>query len=146
MADPTCNQSESDPGTDPKATTRLHLLWDVFAFQFKLAADGLRDLVLVPLSLVSAIMGLVVGGDDPYQYFRQLLRLGRRSEIWINLFGHRKHEGTSDDLIAPLKNRVLSEAQNNPWISKAGDGLNKTLDSVGEQLKPGDSRKDKSSD
>jgi hypothetical protein len=149
LADPTPNSSEpdsdSEPGADPKATTRLHLLWDVFAFQFKLAADGLRDLILVPLSLVSAVMGLIVGGDDPYQYFRQLLKLGRRSEIWINLFGYRKHEGTSDDLIAPLKKRVLSEAQNNPWISKAGDGLNKTLDSVGEQLKPGQSGKDDSS-
>ena len=144
MVDP--EQKHSSPDSDSKtATTRLHLLWDVFAFQFKLAADGLRDLILVPLSLVTAVMGLIVGGDVPYQYFRQLLKLGRRSEIWINLFGYRKHEGTSDDLIAPLKKRVLSEAQNNPWISKAGDGLNKTLNSVGEQLKPGQSRKDDSS-
>ncbi len=127
------------PTSESRETSRLHLLWDVFAFQFKLAADGLRDLLLSPISIVAAIMGLIVGGDDPYRYFRELLRLGRRSEIWLNLFGTRKHEGTSDDLIAPLKERVLAEAQYNPWISKAGAELNKTLDTVSGRVKTGKS-------
>ena len=115
-------------------TSRLQLLWDVFLFQFKLAADGLRDVLLSPLSIFSAILGLIAGGDDPHQYFRRLLRLGRRSEVWINLFGYRKHEGTSDDLVAPIKERVLSQAQDNPWIRNAGTKLNKTLDSVNASI------------
>lgn len=116
-------------------TSRLQLLLDVLVFQFKLAADGLRDLLLIPLAILSAVMGLVAGGDDPQRYFRDLLRLGRRTEIWINLFGHRQHRGTSDDLIAPIRKRVMDEAQTNPWISRAGDQLNRKLDSVGERLK-----------
>jgi hypothetical protein len=138
---------ESPPGIpheeEPVETSRLRLVLDVFIFQFKLAADGIRDILLSPLSIASAIMGLLAGGDDPYRYFRQLLRFGRRSEIWINLFGHRKHGGTSDELIAPIKDRVMSEAQANPWISRAGGELNRTLDSVGEKIRPaGDKESD----
>ncbi|MGE0622615.1 MAG: hypothetical protein AB7O54_08345 [Pseudomonadales bacterium] len=123
------------PPAEDRNTSRLTLLLDVFVFQFKLAADGLRDILLSPLSIISAIMGLLAGGDDPYRYFRDLLRFGRRTELWINLFGHRRRGGTSDDLIAPLKTRVVSEAQTNPWISRAGDELNRKLDTVGQRLK-----------
>ena len=126
MSDSEHPKSE-DPSTE---TSRLQLLWDVLLFQFKLAADGLRDLLLSPVSIISAILGLVAGGDDPYRYFRQLRRLGRRSEVWINLFGHPKHEGTSDELVAPIKQRVFSHAHSNHWIRNAGTKLNRTLDTV----------------
>lgn len=132
-------EADPDPTTDstdtaPTADSRLHLLWDVLAFQFKLVADGLRDVLLSPLSLFSAVLGLISGGDDPYRYFRQVLMFGRRTEIWINLFGYRKHSGTSDDFIAPLKERVISEARSNPWLSKAGKGINRKLDDVNSEL------------
>ena len=128
--------SEEESADDSaRSTSRLQLLVDVFVFQFKLAADGLRDVILSPLSIISAIMGLIAGGDDPYRYFRDLLRLGRRTEIWINLFGYRKHSGTSDQLIDPIKKKVMSEAQTNPWISRAGGELNRTLDTMGDRMK-----------
>ena len=123
--------------------SRLQLVLDVVVFQFKLAADGLRDVLLSPLSIIAAVMGLVAGGDDPYRYFRDLLRFGRRTELWINLFGYRKHAGTSDDLIAPIKEKVMSEAQANPWISKAGGELNRTLDTMGDRIKPEQDRSDR---
>jgi hypothetical protein len=124
---------QPDPPPAAKApdlhTSRLQLLWDVLLFQFKLIFDGLRDLLLSPISMVAAVMGLVAGGDDPYQYFRKLLRLGRRSEAFINLFGgHRR--GTSDEFIDPLRERVFTEATSNPWLSRAGTRLNEHLDNV----------------
>ena len=135
MEGPEHNAAEAELSEDEdRSKTRLQLLLDVFVFQFKLAADGLRDILLSPLSIISAIMGLVAGGDDPYRYFRDLLRFGRRTEIWINLFGYRKHAGTSDDFIAPIKDKVMNEAQSNPWISKAGSELNRTLDQFGDQM------------
>jgi hypothetical protein len=136
MEDPASAQEESLDlsAEDDRNKSRLQLVLDIFVFQFKLAADGLRDVLLSPLSIISAIMGLVAGGDDPYRYFRDLLRFGRRTEVWINLFGYRKHAGTSDDLIAPIKEKVMNEAQSNPWISKAGGELNRTLDSVGDRI------------
>jgi len=127
---------------DGRGRSRLQLVLDVLVFQFKLAADGLRDVLLSPLSLIAAIMGLIAGGDDPYRYFRDLLRFGRRTEIWINLFGYRKHSGTSDELIAPIKAKVINEAQTNPWISKAGGELNRTLDTVGERINPEQDKND----
>ena len=137
MDDPESTQDEADLSADgDRNRSRLQLVLDVLVFQFKLAADGLRDVLLSPLSLIAGIMGLVAGGDDPYRYFRDLLRFGRRTEIWINLFGYRKHSGTSDELIAPIKDKVMSEAQANPWISKAGGELNRKLDTVGERIKP----------
>ena len=138
MDDPTTPSQEA--GDQSRNTSRLQLLLDVFVFQFKLAADGLRDVILSPLSIIAAVMGLMAGGDDPYRYFRDLLRLGRRSEVWINLFGYRKHSGTSDDLIAPIKKKVMTEAQTNPWISKAGGELNRTLDTMGGRNKPDQDR------
>ena len=136
MADPIRNQEEARdlPADEDRDKSRLQLLLDVFVFQFKLAADGLRDVLLSPLSMIAAIMGLIAGGDDPYRYFRDLLRFGRRTEIWINLFGYRKHAGTSDELIAPIKDKVMSEAQANPWLSKAGGELNRTLDQMGNRV------------
>lgn len=131
------------PPGEERDQSRLQLLLDVFVFQFKLAADGLRDLLLSPLSIIAAIMGLIAGGDDPYRYFRELLRLGRRTEIWLNLFGRQRQTGTSDELINPIRNRVVAEAQNNPWINKAGGELNRTLDSVGERIKSESGKSDK---
>jgi len=126
--------SNDEAAGEDRNTSRLQLLLDVVVFQFKLAADGLRDLVLMPLAILSAIMGLVAGGDDPHRYFRDVLRLGRRTEIWINLFGRRTHSGTSDELISPIRDRVMSEARSNPWLSRTGEELNRKLDRVGERV------------
>ena len=118
------------PDVASAGTPRMHLLWDVLLFQFKLAADGLRDVLLSPISIGSAIVGLIAGGAEPDRYFKQVLRLGRRSEIWINLFGYRKHGGTADEFIEPIKERLFAEAKASPFASKVGNGFNRTLDSV----------------
>ncbi|MGD8418189.1 MAG: hypothetical protein PVH91_14110 [Pseudomonadales bacterium] len=141
MDEPNPPDGSTDDVPD-RNTSRLQLLIDVVVFQFKLAADGLRDLLLVPLTIASAVLGLIAGGDDPHRYFRDVLRLGRRSELWINLFGHRSRSGTSDDLLNPIKERVMTEAQSNPWISRAGGELNRKLDHVSEKLNPGEQKRD----
>lgn len=144
MDDPDNHREDADLSAESdRDKTRLQLVLDVLVFQFKLAADGLRDVLLSPLSIIAAVMGLIAGGDDPYRYFRDLLRFGRRTEVWINLFGYRRHAGTSDDLIAPIKDRVMNEAQSNPWISKAGGELNRTLDSMGDRIKPEQDKTDR---
>jgi hypothetical protein len=117
-------------------TSRLQLVWDVLLFQLKLLFDGVRDLLLSPLSIIAAVAGLLAGGDDPQRYFRRLLHLGRRTEIWLNLFGHRRHRNTSDHLVAGLRERVFDEARSNPWIHPAGRRLNERLDSLNGGRKP----------
>ncbi len=117
----------STPDSEPEAppppavhTARLQLVWDVVMFQIKLLADGIRDLVLSPMIIVAGVLGLLAGGDDPHRYFRRVLRFGRRTELWINLFGHRR-SGTSDALVDPLRERMFSEAAANPGsVVRAG--------------------------
>lgn len=64
-------------------------------FQLKLLADGLRDALLIPFSLLAALIGLFEGGKDCDEKFRRVIKLGRRSERWINLFGHEQPLGGS---------------------------------------------------
>ncbi len=70
---------------------RWMLIRDVAVFQVKLVFDGLRDLILVPVSLIAGIVSLVKGGESPSSEFYDLLKVGRRSERWINLFGAASH-------------------------------------------------------
>jgi hypothetical protein len=66
---------------------RFPVLRDVIVFQAKLLVDGLRDLLLSPLSVFAALVDLLVPGDDGGKRFYAVVRLGRRTERWINLFG-----------------------------------------------------------
>ena len=66
---------------------RGELVRNAVAFQLKLMADGLRDLVLMPVSLVATFIGLARGGENPQREFHQVIEIGRESERWINLFG-----------------------------------------------------------
>jgi hypothetical protein len=60
---------------------------DVIVFQAKLLVDGLRDLLLSPISIFAALIDLLVPGDDGGKRFYGVVRFGRRTERWINLFG-----------------------------------------------------------
>ena len=137
MSKPDSASSEyaPDKATDELSQSRWRLLWDVFIFQFKLAFDGLRDLVLSPVSIVAGLMGLLIGGNEPARYFRQVLRFGRRTEYWLNLFDHpQRRGGTSDELIDPIRDRVFEEAEKSELLRNVGSGLNRSLDQVGESI------------
>ncbi|MFT4719434.1 MAG: hypothetical protein ACI9SB_000599 [Candidatus Azotimanducaceae bacterium] len=64
------------------------LLRDVLVFQGKLALDGLRDLLLSPLSIILAIAGAILSPEDPHCYLRRLMKFGLKSDQFINLFEH----------------------------------------------------------
>jgi hypothetical protein len=109
---------------------RLDLIWELALFQAKLLADGLRDLLLFPVSIVAGLMGLIAGGDEPDQYFRRVVRLGRRSEIWINLFGQHRRGPTSDRLAQPLQHTLEAEFERGGWVRRSADRLNAVLDAA----------------
>jgi hypothetical protein len=66
---------------------RLGVFRDIVVFQAKLLVDGLRDLLLSPLSIGAALIDLLIPGDDGGKRFYAVVRFGRRTERWINLFG-----------------------------------------------------------
>jgi len=59
---------------------------DVIGFQLKLVIDALRDVVTSPLALAAAGLDLLLLRWHPPRFFRAVLRLGRRSEDWIDLW------------------------------------------------------------
>jgi len=77
---------EPQESTEHPPLDRWTLIRDVALFQLKLVMDGARDLMLVPASLLAALVALLKSDPTPGTEFYDLLRLGRRSERWINLF------------------------------------------------------------
>jgi len=69
------------------SSRRFPVFRDVIVFQVKLLVDGLRDLLLSPVSIFAALVDLLVPGDDGGKRFYGVVRFGRRTEQWINLFG-----------------------------------------------------------
>jgi len=90
--------------SDKTTSKRGALIRNTVVFQLKLMADGFRDLVLLPVSLIATLVGLLRGGDEPDREFRQVIELGRESEKWINLFG--THD-VPDDASAAVSIDVL---------------------------------------
>jgi len=120
--------------------SRLRLILEVLVFQMKLAADGLRDVLLVPVSIGAAIAGLLTGGEQPDVYFRRVLRFGRRTEHWINLFGPRHHRNTADEWVRPFEESVIERMRHSGRARKGVRHVNQLLDSVNERppQKPSD--------
>jgi len=100
--------------TKDNPPTRGQLLRQVLVFQFKLAMDGIRDVLLSPISVIAALAGILTNHPDPSRYFNQLLQLGHRSDQWINLFNtHNKdsESSTADDFVREAESIVRSELE-----------------------------------
>lgn len=94
---------------------RTDLIRETAVLQVKLLIDGLRDAILIPVSIVAALIGVLRGGPDCNREFRRVLKLGRRSERWINLFGHQRPLGrysatrSMDSLLDQVETVVMEQ-------------------------------------
>lgn len=104
---------------------RFPVLRDVIVFQLKLLVDGLRDLLLSPVSILAAFVDLLVPGDDGGKRFYGVVHFGRRTEQWINLFGMAdKHDPEAppagiDVLLAELEGLVRDPARRDEARARA---------------------------
>jgi hypothetical protein len=135
---------KSEPETIEKQNgrDRWTLIRDVAVFQIKLLFDGFRDLLLLPISLIAGIVSLVGGGVKPGSEFYDLLRIGRRSERWINLFGaaERVHGPSShdetfavediDNMVSRVETFVVDEYRKGGITAQAKERLDHALDSL----------------
>jgi hypothetical protein len=127
---------ENEPlESPPHHDTRVRLVVEVVLFQLKLAADGIRDLLLMPVSIIAAIAGLVAGGEHPEMYFRKVQNFGRKSEHWLNLFGHRRRGNTADELVRPLEETLLAQIRSGGRLDRGAKQINQILDNVNEKQK-----------
>jgi hypothetical protein len=101
---------------DPEThSSRAELIREAAVLQIKLLADGFRDAVLIPVSLVAALIGLIRGGNEPDREYRRVIKLGRRSERWINLFGHQRPLGkphpadSMDNVLGQVESAIVKQ-------------------------------------
>ena len=94
---------------DTNTSKRGELIRNTVVFQLKLMADGFRDLVLLPVSLIATIIGLLRGGDQPDREFQQVIQVGRDSEQWINLFGN--HEAPENSNITASIDALFTKVE-----------------------------------
>jgi hypothetical protein len=78
---------------------RWVILRDLLIFQLKLAMDGAKDIVLVPLSIVAVACDFFFPGPRPGRFFYAVMRMGERFDRWLSLFAAAdKADALSDGL------------------------------------------------
>lgn len=138
--------SENDEdAAAPVEIDRWTLMRDLFVFQGKLLLDGLRDLILSPISIIAAVIALAVGGERPGRHFYDLLYMGKRSEKWINLFGatnhvtpppfHREEAESVDALVDRLEQVARRQYEKGGLTKNAKQAVDRALDAVDRGLK-----------
>jgi hypothetical protein len=70
----------------PSSNERWALIRQAIFFQLKLGLDALRDILMSPVSIVLLIVDIIMGNYHQQSYFLRLMRLGKKSDHWINLF------------------------------------------------------------
>lgn len=128
------------PGHGPDAWT---LIRDIAVLQVKLVVDGLRDVALVPASLIAGLVSLLSGSDGkPGPQFYRLLALGKQSERWINLFGavHNSPESQSapgrlaggdiDEIVGHVEKFLVEEYRRGGVTAQAKGRIDKALEAL----------------
>ncbi len=85
---------------------------------------------LSPISIIAVIVGLVAGGEQPDVYFRRVQRFGRRSDLWLNVFGHRHRGQTADSNGASVRGEAACADAARRSLRPRRGHVNQLLDSV----------------
>lgn len=119
---------------------RWELVRDAAVLQGKLFVDGIRDWLLMPISLVAALLDILGVGKNAGRHFYHVILLGRQTEKWINLFGAAEHilpaphrassrQGL-DLLVDRLENVVVNEYERGGMTKSAKEAVDKALNSL----------------
>ncbi len=145
----------SSPQEEQSAPALWTLIRDIGVLQVKLIIDGLRDLVLVPASLVAGIVSIAKTKDGtPGPEFYRLVSLGKQSEHWINLFGAVDNappevvatttfgDGDIDELVSRVEIFVVDEYKRGGVTAQAKARIDKALAAMQRASKGGGSAPD----
>lgn len=122
---------------------RKTLIRDVAMFQVKLVVDGIRDLVLLPASLVAGLISFLHTEDDRVgPEFYRVISVGRQSEDWIDLFGAvdnappevadelRFADASLDDLVSKIETYVVEEYRRGGVTAQAKSRISQLLEKM----------------
>jgi hypothetical protein len=123
------------PHGEPSAELRERrwlLIRDLAGFSVKLLLEAVRDLALIPLAVVAGAAGLVVGGDRPDRWFREVLELGRRFDAWLNLFGDgaSSHGASLDAHLERVESVLREQAARGGVTAQARQAIDRALDAI----------------
>lgn len=131
--------AENDTSQSPHWT----LIRDLAVLQVKLIVDGFRDLLLLPASIIAAIISLGRTQDGkPGPEFYRLLAAGKRSEHFINLFGALRNAPASvdpqetsggaemDDIVSRVESFVVDEYKRGGVTAQAKSRIDEALEKL----------------
>jgi hypothetical protein len=73
------------------------VLRDLMIFQLKLVIDGLKDIVLSPLSIAAAAADIVFPGRRVGHRFYFVMSVAEKFDRWLNVFGAAEQADASRD-------------------------------------------------
>lgn len=118
----------------PHQDDHWKFLRDVAVFQLKMLLDNARDLVLMPVSLVAAVIDLVFKGDRQGALFYRVLRWGAHSEEVIDVYRAIEHERPAekpsysvDAVIAQLEGVLVRECEKGGTASSLKAALDRAI-------------------
>ena len=119
------------------------LIRDLAVLQVKLLVDGFRDLVLLPASIIAAIISLSrTENGKPGPEFYKLLVLGKQSEHFINLFGALRNAPADidpqdlgsgaemDDIVSRVESFVVDEYKRGGVTAQAKSRIDEALEKI----------------
>lgn len=73
------------------------LVRDLLIFQGKLIVDGLKDILLIQLSIGAVVIDLLLWKPGRPLLFYKVLRLSERFDLWMNVYGAAEHAELNED-------------------------------------------------
>ena len=128
--------------TPPQADhdDRWRFVRDVMVFQLKLFLDNVRDLVLMPVSLVAALIDLILRGEREGARFYKVLRWGQHSEAVIDVYSAIEHhepgdfkvsrDYTVDGVIARLEGVLKREVEKGGTAASVKAAMERAIDQL----------------
>src|SRR5436190_21094287 len=124
----------------PARDGRWKFIRDVVVFQLKMLLDNGRDLVLMPVALVAALIDLLLRGEREGARFYKVLRWGWHSEKVIDVYSAIENEEpgaftiskdyTVDGVIARLEGVVTREVEKGGTAASIKSAMDRAIDQI----------------
>src|SRR5256886_16108949 len=127
------------PDTQKTTDERWPFWRDVLVFELKMFIGNLRDLALMPVSVVAAIIDLISKGEHEGSLFYRVLRWGAHSEEVLDAYSPIRDElhdlnvnpnYTVDAVVARLEGVLVREYEKGGTAATIKAALDRTIDQL----------------